>query len=656
MAELVDALDSGSSELTLIGVQFPSLTPTGKQIQSQTDSYPLETLIKAHCTKDCTKGYFMRAFSLSKPPSNLLYLETGFYFRLVVPKDLRPQLQKREIRIFLGASKKQEAQRKAGVFSAIIWNMFDAVRRGDKRVDKLTVDKIKEIVRKHVEDRLLEDEIDRATRPTLPGAITIDDYIGSREQYEDEQDPSDANMECLEDWVSSCRLALRKNNYTHVKEDALEVGRKNGISTKEEDEEFKFLSRELLKAEIIITNQKIKRIYDEFRGEYTALEAPEGVMPEAKPKANPDESPKLSKAVELFIEEKADEKQVRASTKEQNRMRLNQLVAWTNDPAITDITQDMLRDLMKILAFYPKNKEKSKKYRTWNLERIRKHQADIPEEDRLSIKTRRDYISLYNYFLGWLKTNYIVPIWLDAILKAPKDTSSPDTKRAMFSQEDLINIFSLPEYVAEDEKPYKFWLPLLALFTGARREELLQLHLSDFKIKDDTKCFKITDLEDEEGGSAGVKHVKNKASRRIVPIHDELLNLGLWRYVEELRDKGCKRLFEELKPSGLDNKYGNSLSQDWYSKVLAKAGVKGDKVNGDKTFHSYRHTFISHCAHKLIYAPYVYRITGHGGDKSDVHTGVYTKGFPANDLKREVMDKVNFDVDLSHLKQNKFAR
>lgn len=58
--------------------------------------------------------------------------------------------------------------------------MFDAVRRGDKRVDKLTVDKIKEIVRKHVEDRLLEDEIDRATRPTLPGAIMIHVIISAQ--------------------------------------------------------------------------------------------------------------------------------------------------------------------------------------------------------------------------------------------------------------------------------------------------------------------------------------------------------------------------------------------------------------------------------------------------------------------------------------------
>lgn len=592
---------------------------------------------------------------MSKPPSNLLYLETGFYFRLVVPKDLRPQLQKREIRIFLGVSKKLEAQRKAGVFSAIIWDMFDAVRRGDKRVDKLTVDKIKEIVRKHVEDRLLEDEIDRATRPTLPGAITIHDYIGSREQYEDEQDPSDANIECLEDWVSSCKLALGKNNYTHVKEDALEVGRKNGISTKEEDKEFKFLSRELLKAEIIITNQKLKRIYDEFRGEYAPLEAPVQVLPEVKPKSHPHANLKLSKAVKVFIEEKAEEKQVRASTKGQNTMRLNQLVTWTNDPAVTDITQDMLRDVMKLLSFYPKGKETSKKYRTWSLGKIRKHEADISEEDRLSIKTRQDYIRLYNSFLRWLKTIYELSPWLDAILKAPKDTSSPNKKKAMFSQEDLLNIFSLPEYVAEDEKPYKFWLPLLALFTGARREELLQLHLSDFIIKDDTKCINITDLEDEDGGSAGTRQLKNTVSRRIVPIHEELLNLGLWRYVEELRAKGCKRLFEELKPSGPDLKYGHSLSQSWYSKVLSRAGVKGDKANGKKTFHSYRHTFISHCTHKLLPDPYVYYITGHSY-KSDVHATVYAKGFPVNDLKREVMDKVDFGVDLSHLKSNKFAR
>lgn len=599
----------------------------------------------------------MRAFSLSKPPSNLLYLETGFYFRLVVPKDLRLQLQKREIRIFLGVSKKLEAQRKAGVYSAIIWNMFDAVRRGDKRVDKLTADKIKEIVRKYVEDKLFEDEIERATRPTLPGAISIEEYIGSDEEYYDEQYHEESEVDDLQDCIASYRMALDKNNFTYVKEDALELGKSNGISTKEEDVEFKFLSRELLKAEIVITQQKIKRILDEFAGEPTALKAPEWAMPEAKPKSHPHASLKLSETVKVFIEEKAEEKQVRASTKAQNTMRLNQLVTWTNDPAITDITQDMLRDVMKLLSFYPKNKEKSKKYRTWSLGKIRKQEADIPEEDRMSVKTRRDYISLYNYFLGWLKTIYELSPWLDAILKAPKDTSSPNKKKAMFSQEDLINIFSLPEYVAEDEKPYKFWLPLMALFTGARREELLQLHLSDFIIKNDTKCINITDLEDEDedGEPAGTKQLKNTVSRRIVPIHDELLNLGLWRYVEELRAKGCKRLFEELKPSGPDLKYGHSLSQSWYSKVLSKAGVKGDKANGKKTFHSYRHTFSSHCTHKRLHDPYVYCITGHSY-KSDVHATVYAKDFPVNDLKREVMDKVDFGVDLSHLKTNKFAR
>ena len=140
-----------------------------------------------------------------------------------------------------------------------------------------------------------------------------------------------------------------------------------------------------------------------------------------------------------------------------------------------------------------------------------------------------------------------------------------------------------------------------------------------------------------------------------MPIHDELLNLGLWRYVEELRAKGCKRLFEELKPSGPDLKYGHSLSQSWYSKVLSRAGVKGDKANGKKTFHSYRHTFISHCTHKLLPDPYVYYITGHSY-KSDVHNVTYVDDYPADGLKREVMDKVDFGVDLSHLKSNKFAR
>ena len=602
----------------------------------------------------------MRAFSLSKPPSNLLYLETGFYFRLVVPKDLRPQLQKREIRIFLGASKKLEAQRKAGVYSAIIWNMFDAVRRGDKRVDKLTADKIKEIVRKHVEDRLFQDEIERATKKAIP-VRTDNPHFWEDEIRETVEEETSRAITGWEEYEYQCMVALDRRDYTEVEERAGELLEENGLNADKNSMEFRYLSGELLKGELYAARKILQRLrYGTFDAPYLKpKEAPEWVMPEAKPKSHPHANLKLSKAAEMFIEEKVAEGRIKPGTKAQDTMRLNLLITLTNDPAITDITQDMLRDVMKLLSFYPKNKEKSVTYRTWSLGKIRKHEADIPVEDRMSAKTRKDYIDLYNSFLRWLKTLYLDRCpWLDVIIKAPKDTSSSNKKRSMFSQKDLINIFSLPEYVAEDEKPYKFWLPLLALFTGARREELLQLTLSDFIIKDDTKCIHITDEpkdEDEDGEPAGVKHLKNKVSRRIVPIHDELLNLGLWRYVEELRAKGRKRLFEELKPSGLDNKYGNSLSQDWYSKVLSKAKVKGDKANGKKTFHSYRHTFISYCTHKLLPDRYVYYITGHSY-KSDVHNVTYVDDYPADGLKREVMDKVDFGVDLSHLKTNKFAR
>lgn len=57
-------------------------------------------------------------------------------------------------------------------------------------------------------------------------------------------------------------------------------------------------------------------------GVSTPLEAPVQVLPEVKPKSHPHANLKLSKAVKVFIEEKAEEKQVRASTKGQNTMPL----------------------------------------------------------------------------------------------------------------------------------------------------------------------------------------------------------------------------------------------------------------------------------------------------------------------------------------------
>lgn len=113
--------------------------------------------------------------------------------------------------------------------------------------------------------------------------------------------------------------------------------------------------------------------------------------------------------------------------------------------------------------------------------------------------------------------------------------------RLPYEIDDLNRIFSCPIY-ALGERPQggggeaAYWLPLLALYTGARLEELGQLRRKDIKESDGLWYITITD--EAEGAS-----LKTHSSRRAIPIHPELCRLGFVDYAHAQREK----LFQDLR-------------------------------------------------------------------------------------------------------------
>lgn len=78
------------------------------------------------------------------------------------------------------------------------------------------------------------------------------------------------------------------------------------------------------------------------------------------------------------------------------------------------------------------------------------------------------------------------------------------------------------------------------LYTGCRLEELGQLTLSDIKTEGEIGYLDINTLDDG-------KPLKTKGSRRKIPLHPELIRLGLNAHLERLRRKGGTRLYPELE-------------------------------------------------------------------------------------------------------------
>ena len=163
-----------------------------------------------------------------------------------------------------------------------------------------------------------------------------------------------------------------------------------------------------------------------------------------------------------------------------------------------------------------------------------------------------------------------------------------------------------------------YWMPLLGLYTGARREEIGQLRMSDimqvrYPDADDAMqeawFIRITTDDDED------LTLKNRGSIRMVPVHPIIERLGFIPYVERLKANGEARLFPELMPTtdgALTEKWGQ-----WFSRYLrGECGVTDKQM----VFHSFRHTFADYARHAGIEEGIKRQIMGHSsGDVADTY-------------------------------------
>ena len=168
------------------------------------------------------------------------------------------------------------------------------------------------------------------------------------------------------------------------------------------------------------------------------------------------------------------------------------------------------------------------------------------------------------------------------------------------------------------KKPQKYWPVWIGNYTGARVNEVAQLRLADFITVEGLPCFVITD----EGAE---QKLKNQDSKRIIPIHPKLIELGLLAYVEELRAKGESKLFPKL--NNAINGYGNAVTKA-FSRYLDELEIK--PTTGMKGFHSFRKTII----HKMQSAkiPPDIRAQYMGHDLDDEHYQAYSRKYTPKEL------------------------
>jgi len=214
-------------------------------------------------------------------------------------------------------------------------------------------------------------------------------------------------------------------------------------------------------------------------------------------------------------------------------------------------------------------------------------------------------------FLNWCKANGYVAENPLAGMKVM--TGSAKEARLSFDRHDLVALLNREALRKEARKhPWRYWLPLLGRATGARLEELCQLRVDDLIEQQGIQCIRIDDSQ--EGQS-----LKNTSSRRLLPLHPALFDLGLLVYVESVRVSGADRLFPDLQ--AVRGKLGHAPSK-WFGRYKIKQGITDTR----KTFHSFRHTLIDDLRDAGVQDSLIKRIAGH--EDSAVTFSIYGSRSP----------------------------
>lgn len=562
-----------------------------------------------------------------KNPSYLLHTRYGYYFRLRVPSDLVTILGCKQIKISVMTGRAKTARRRAVKLAACALDLFRLVRQGKQ----MEIEDIKKVLRQQIRDALKINSVIEATNTT---PVDVDVYIGYL---------------VLE--MDRFRRQLDENDFSEVREAVLDLIQRDGMEIREDSVNFKIMCREYLKHDIIWYEILVKRALHDYTYEESIfppkIQSISTIEGNADMTASTKPSKLISEAVPEFKSEK-DKEGCSFDYLSDIELTFNTLFIKINgDMRLRSVETSHIREVIRVIWNLPPNWSKMKIYKDKNPKDI----SDGNQGDSLSHNRVRKYFDVLSAFFGWCEVQGHIdknPVKEGMVPKPDDEDGEP------FSIADLRSIFYANEYKDDlFDNAFQFWLPLLALFTGARLNELTPLKPVDVKNENGIWVIYIEGKVKRKRRIAHVdpgitKKVKTKQSIRKVPLHPFLLDIGFHRYAQEQfsNDKQII-LFDLLEYKWKNKKLGQKMTNE-FTKFRRRLGIEDGK-----NFHSFRHSLIDNLRNHGVSDEQIGYIVGHKDQKS--MTGLYGGDVWLTTLS-DWISRAKFDVDLSHLLKSKFAR
>ena len=553
--------------------------------------------------------------SIGKSASYLTKNPYGYCFRIKVPKDLFQYVGKKELKYSLKTGRLGTARQKARLIAGKIQWLFMFFQHRGVIVKQLNKDQIQMIISRYVRKMLDKWEIDRVAGASsyscggLPDEINEDYHIVT------------GLIEEIEGNLVECRIE-------NVVLKATELLEKAGIKPDIESIDFRLFCREVQKAELNMYKVERRRMIADYSDDVDSLFPVDGKN--LKQPLKRSEKPITLKGLVDEYWKRKEGGWGGAAQESYERYAGRLFKHFGQETTVDSITYE------NMVEFRDKLKETGNKGKP------------------VTIKTVNLHLEYYSGLFNHAKlSRRIAHNPVDGVKFS--DRRDQQKLNDPFTKDDLMKLFYSDQYNNDTfNLGWKFWLPILLLFTGARLEELCQLYIDEIKQVDGLWIFDIDETREDQSVKAHEK--------RYIPLHPLIVDdLNFIKYAHSLPDQGG-RLFPELKPIISKPKrpggkkrvrYGHYPSTNWFPPYKEKCGVTSPPRK--KTIHSFRHS-VSSCLMEHDVQEYVIAMAlGH--KHPQISTGRYGKKFEPELLMEKAYSKLDFHekIDLSHLKKSKFV-
>lgn len=524
--------------------------------------------------------------------------------------------------------------------------LFRNIQRGYLKEMNLTTAQIQEMLKKYLLGLIQEYD-----KPAVPNWQTDEQ---DQHTWGSDQEAVDGSIQILDDMKAEYTAKIHSGDYVEAEPIAIQLLAEHGISESQVDKTssvYHYLCSGILRAKKKDFEYQQARLSGKFSDDLEGglddcLPGATGVgkIPAPTVHSSPIKtSIALADLAEAYEREKSN-----WSISSKNEWKTIKKVYFRFvDPSTQAhlITRKVFYDYRDLLKCLPLRFISTKKYDHTTAEDVKA--LELSEDETVSASTINKHVTfLCGMFkhamnVGDIPSNPASDMQVDE----PKGKKQKVDK---FSKADLELIFHSP--VFGKSHPYQFWVPVLGLFTGARREELCNLYRDDIKQEDGVWYIDINRNRPD-------KQIKTDESERRIPLHPFVLELGFPAYVKEF--KPGERLWPQLNNNNQSEKYGHYFGRWFNDMLIGPLGIKPTKEEVKagalkKTFHSFRHSIITCGLRAGLDLLKLKDVVGHE-DGGGTTTGPYNHGFPVKQIYDEIISQIDHGIDLEHLKDSKYV-